>query len=173
MDRKVLLLNASEEVIQVIDWKRAICLLIKGKAAKPVTYKENYKIQAVNKTYPLPSVIMLLKYVHIPLQGHIPTRKNIFKRDKWTCQYCGFRSKNPKTLTIDHVTPKSRGGDSSWTNLVTACPSCNMKKGNKKLKECNMFLESKPSRPYYLDLQLTSMSSIMRDQWNYWLKIAS
>jgi 5-methylcytosine-specific restriction endonuclease McrA len=172
MDRQVLLLNASEEAIKVIDWKKAICLLLKGKATKPVNFKDNYEIQSVNTTYPLPSVIMLSNYVHIPIQEHIPTRRNIFKRDKWTCQYCGMKSKNPKTLTIDHVMPKSRGGDSTWTNLVTACPSCNRKKANNKPSECRMPLKNKPSKPYYLDLQLNSISTMLKNQWDYWLDIA-
>ena len=81
------------------------------------------------------------------MSRNLPTRKNIFKRDDWTCQYCGIRIEDATKLTVDHVHPKCKGGDSSWTNLVTACPKCNMKKADKTLKESGFKLKRKPQKP--------------------------
>ena len=80
MDREVLLLNASEEVLNVIDWKKAVALLESGKAIQPYSFSRTYKIKTPRGTYPLPLVLVLLKYVLTPHQSHLPTRKNIFKR---------------------------------------------------------------------------------------------
>ena len=147
MQRQVLLLNASEEILNVIDWKRAICLMLSGKALKPTAYSETYEIKTATGSLGLPKAIILSRYVYIARESYLPTRKNIFRRDLWTCQYCGMCLKNIKQLTIDHVMPKSKGGDSSWTNLTTACYHCNILKGNKILKYCNMKLLNKPKKP--------------------------
>jgi|TARA_R110000751_G_scaffold244836_4_gene344879 5-methylcytosine-specific restriction endonuclease McrA len=170
MDREVLLLNASEEVLNVIDWKKAVALLESGKAIQPYSFSRTYKIKTPKGTYPLPLVLVLLKYVLTPHQSHLPTRKNIFKRDKWTCQYCGKKSKSGKVLTIDHVTPSSRGGDSSWTNLTTACSPCNTKKGNKKPKECKMPLISKPIKPKHLEMELAAVTEELLKIWKRWIQ---
>ena len=169
MQRQVLLLNASEEVLNVVDWKKAICLLLTGKAIKPTAYNDSYKIRTTKGSFNLPKAIMLLNYVHIPHQNSLPSRKNIFIRDKWSCQYCGYRSKKGCNLTIDHVTPKSKGGDSSWTNLVTACAKCNSKKGNRKPNECNMPLFNKPKRPRRLELHVCNLAEILRNSWARWI----
>ena len=173
MQRQVLLLNASEEILNVIDWKKAICLLLSGKAIKPVYYKENYKINTTTGKFYLPKAIMLTSYVPVPYHHTLPSRKNIFIRDRWACQYCGFKSKKPSKLTIDHVTPKSRGGDSSWTNLVTACPGCNMKKSNKKPNECKMPLLQKPRKPQWLELHFNSIETQLKDSWGRWIRISA
>ena len=88
-------------------------------------------------------VIRLVNYVVIPfrkMNDMYPTRNLIYKRDKNKCQYCG----STKSLTIDHVIPKSRGGDDSWENLVVACSPCNVKKGDKLLEQTNMKLAKTP-----------------------------
>ena len=169
MDKEVLLLNASEEVLNVIDWKKAVALVESGKAVQPYSFSKTYKIKTPKGTYPLPVALILLRYVLSPHQSHLPTRKNIFKRDKWTCQYCGIKTKNSKNLTIDHVTPRSRGGDSSWTNLTTSCAPCNSKKGNKKPKECNMPLLSKPRKPKHLEMQLAAVTFELLKLWDRWI----
>ena len=149
MNKNVLLLNSSEEILQVIGWKKAIKLLENGKAKKPYNYNKSYSIRTIDGEYLLPAAIVLVRYVYLPYSEDMttPTRTNIFKRDKYTCQYCGYHSKNPKKLTIDHIHPKCKGGGTQWTNLTTACSSCNIKKGNKTLKECNMSLRNKPTKP--------------------------
>jgi 5-methylcytosine-specific restriction endonuclease McrA len=172
MKRSVLLLNASEEVIKVISWKKAICLLESGRAKRPFAYKQNYKIKGVSGDYNLPAAIVLVRYVHIPYESKMqPTRKNIFRRDNHTCQYCGHKSKDPSRLTIDHVHPKSKGGDSSWTNLVTACPKCNGKKSNYTLKECKMKLKSKPRKPSQYGLELVGLDENGKKLWSRWIDI--
>lgn len=172
MQRDVLLLNSSEEVIKIIDWKKAIQLLFSGKAIKPINYNKNYKVRTVEGEYELPAAIVLIRYVRLPYGvSPRPTRRNIFKRDNWTCQYCGKKTKNPKSLTIDHVYPKSKGGDSSWTNLTTACQSCNTKKGDKTLKECKMSPLSKPKKPRYYALQITGIDRHGKELWSRWIQI--
>jgi len=171
MNRNVLLLNSSEEVIKVINWKKAIKLLESGKAKRPYNYNKNYSVRTISGEYKLPAAIVLVRFVYLPYEHSLPTRKNIFKRDKWTCQYCGFKSKNPKSLTIDHVYPKSRGGGTQWTNLVTACPKCNCKKSNKLLKECNMKLKNKPTKPKRLALQMVGLDESGKELWSRWVDL--
>jgi 5-methylcytosine-specific restriction endonuclease McrA len=170
MQRQVLLLNASEEVLNVVDWKKAICLLLSGKAIKPIAYNDSYKIRTTKGSFDLPKAIMLMTYVRVPYQHSLPTRKNIFSRDRWTCQYCGYHSKRGCNLTLDHVTPRSRGGDSSWTNLVTACAPCNTKKGNRKPHECQMPLTTKPKRPKWLEIHINNLTEHLRSSWTRWLE---
>jgi hypothetical protein len=125
----ILVLNSSYEPINITNWKRAIVLVLKEKA------------QILSS-----KVIRLLKYIKIPYSafgGIKPSREMIYKRDKHKCQYCGATKK----LTIDHVIPRSRGGDDSWENLVVACSSCNVKKSDKLLSECPMKLVRKPVTP--------------------------
>ena len=95
----------------------------------------------------LPSVIALKDYVK-PLRNPNFTRFNVFLRDKFACQYCEDR----KDLTFDHLLPKSRGGLTDWNNVVTACSSCNVKKGGKLYKDCDLKLASKPYAPTVEDL---------------------
>lgn len=171
MNKEVLLLNSSEEVLQVIDWKKAIKLLSKGKAKKPFNYNKTYSVKTVNGEYKVPAAIVLVRYVYLPYDDSLPTRRNVFKRDNWTCQYCGVRRKNPKLLTIDHVYPKSKGGGTQWTNLVTACPKCNGKKGNKLLKECGMRLKNKPTKPKRLALQMVGLDESGKELWSRWVDL--
>lgn len=173
MERQVLLLNASEEVLNVIDWKKAICLLLSGKAIKPMYYDDSYRINTTTGKFHLPKAIMLMTYVRVPYHHSLPSRRNIFSRDRWTCQYCGYRSKKPANLTLDHVTPRSRGGDSGWTNLVTACSSCNTRKANRKPHECNMPLKNKPRKPLWLEIHLNNIPVQLSDAWSRWISPAS
>jgi hypothetical protein len=173
MNRNVLLLNSSEEILKVIGWKKAIKLLTSGKARKPYNYEKTYSIRTIDGEYILPAAIVLVNYVYMPYSENSmsPTRRNVFKRDNHTCQYCGYQSNNPKKLTIDHVHPRSKGGGTQWTNLVTACPSCNTKKGNKLLKECKMKLKNKPRKPRRLALQLVGLDEHGRKLWERWINL--
>lgn len=169
-ERQVLLLNASEEILKVISWQRAIILILNKKAIAPIMNMEKYEIQSANCVYKLPKVIMLSKYINVPYKENLPTRRNIFARDKWKCQYCGKTSRDNKTVTIDHVLPRSRGGDSSWTNLVTACNRCNTAKGNKTPKESRMNLLNKPFKPTAFQMHLSRISVNIIEPWHPWLK---
>ena len=173
MDKKVLLLNASEEVLQVIDWKKAIKLLIKGKAKRPFDYKTTYEIPTTSGNYTLPAAIVLVEYVYVPhAYEKTPTRKNIFNRDNWTCQYCGMKSKDTKKLTIDHVYPRCKGGGWQWTNLTTACASCNSKKANMTPKECGMYPKNKPVKPCCKQtiLRMIAVDEYGEILWERWTK---
>lgn len=101
----------------------------------------------MNKSYAFPSVIKLCEYQRIPFRAVELSKKNILRRDGGKCQYCGTTK---GILTIDHVIPKSRGGEASWENLTTACFNCNNKKGNKTPIEAKMPLLSSPHKPNYV-----------------------
>ncbi len=99
----------------------------------------------------LPSVISLKEYIPTARRPAF-TRFNVFLRDRFTCQYCGDEFVTNE-LTFDHVVPKSRGGRTSWTNVVTACSPCNLLKGNRLLRESGMFLQRAPIEPTTMELQ--------------------
>ena len=136
---KVLLLNASYEPLNVCTWKRAVSLMLKGKAEE-VEYTE----KLINRTISTPSVIKLRYYVAVPYKELPFSKKNVLLRDNHTCQYCG---KKAKELTVDHIIPKSKGGGNSWENLVTACAECNCKKANRTPQEAGMKLVKNPLKP--------------------------
>ena len=141
----VLVLNSSYEPLHFTNWKRAIILLFKEKA------------KVISS-----SVIRLVNYVIIPFRrmtNMYPTRNLIYKRDKNKCQYCG----STKSLTIDHVIPKSKGGEDTWENLVVACSSCNVKKGDKLLEQTNMKLARTPRAP--VSKVLMDLENSNREEW--------
>src|SRR6267378_6011910 len=130
----VLVLNASYEPINVCAARRAIVLVLKGVA---MTEEENgHFLHAARLAIRVPSVIRLLEYRRIPHQTRALSRKNILLRDRNTCQYCGEVLPSGE-LTLDHVIPRSRGGLSTWENLVACCHSCNRRKGKHLLSELN------------------------------------
>ncbi len=137
---KVLVLNASYEPLNITSWRRAVVLLIKGKAEQ---LENNERL--IYTDFPLPSVIRLRHYVRVPYKEIPLTRRNILERDRHSCQYCRYKGEQ---LTLDHVIPRSRGGGDTWENLVTACVRCNVKKGNRTPKEAQMNLRYPPRRPY-------------------------
>src|SRR2546421_3854611 len=127
MHSPVLVLNASYEPINICAARRALVLVLKGVA---ITEEENgHYLHSARLAIRLPSVIRLLEYRRIPHQTRALSRKNILLRDRNTCQYCGELLASSE-LTLDHVVPRSRGGTSSWENLVACCHSCNRRKGN-------------------------------------------
>ena len=140
MDR-VLLLNESYEPLNLCSWRRAIILMIKGKAERIDSY--NNFIDATSQTY-APSVIRLTNYVAVPKKELPFSKKNILIRDNYTCQYCG---KVCEDLTLDHVFPKSRGGATSWENIVAACSHCNQYKADRTPEEAGMKLLNHPIKP--------------------------
>ena len=137
---KVLVLNASYEPLNITSWRRAIVLVIKGKAEQ---VEHNGRL--VYHNLPLPTVIRLKHYVRVPYKEIPLTRRNILQRDGHTCQYCGYSGEG---LTLDHVLPRSRGGAETWENMVTACVRCNVKKGNRTPREALMPLQNQPRRPH-------------------------
>lgn len=145
----VLLLNQNYEPLNVCKMRRAIVLVIVGKAE--VLENSRGYIHTPTRAFPRPSVIRLVYMVHRPRPRARLTRKEIFRRDNYTCQYCGRQTKD---LTLDHVVPRRRGGTHTWENLVSACRVCNRRKGGKTLEEAHMRLLRQPYEPkasyYYL-----------------------
>lgn len=120
----------------------------------------------------VPSVIALKEYIK-PKARPAFTRFNVFLRDKWTCQYCGDIFRTPE-LTFDHVIPRSRGGGTTWENIVAACQDCNLEKGNKLPQECRMFPLRKPHLPTNMELQANGRMfppNFLHESWSdylYW-----
>ena len=143
----VLVLNASYEPINVCAARRALVLVLKGVA---MTEEENgHFLHAARIAMRVPSVIRLLEYRRIPHQTRALSRKNILLRDRNSCQYCGVVLPAGE-LTLDHVLPRSRGGLSTWENLVACCHSCNRKKGNHLLSEISDIKLLREPRPFSL-----------------------
>lgn len=144
-----LLLNASFEPLRVVSWKRAITLVTLGKVE--VIEEYDREVRSVSFTIRLPSIIRLIRYVRRRKSGVKFSRQNIYARDKNHCQYCG-KKLSSEELTYDHVTPKSAGGKTEWSNIVTCCMECNRKKGGKTPAEAGMKLLRKPKKPEWLPI---------------------
>lgn len=140
----VLVLNSSLQPLSVIPERRLVVLLSKHKVTfidEEVRRLIEESIQARRLDLERPIIVQLLANVRVPRVALQPTRSNIMLRDEDTCQYCGKRSRD---LTLDHILPRSRGGQGTWENLVACCKACNGKKGNRLLKEVNMHLIRQP-----------------------------
>jgi len=143
---KILVLNTSYEPLQFCSAKRAIIMVLSGRAED--IESNGFVVRSPSRTYPLPAVIRVLNMVRRKRKKGIAfSKKNILRRDNFTCQYCGY---SQNILTVDHVRPKSRGGKTNWTNVVVACKPCNLKKGNQILQETGMRLRKPPSKPDFL-----------------------
>ncbi len=167
LHQPVLVLNASYEPINVCAARRAIVLVLKGIA---MTEEENgHFLHAARLAIRVPSVIRLLEYRRIPHQSRALSRKNILLRDRNTCQYCSTTLPSGE-LTLDHVIPRSRGGLSTWENLVACCHSCNRRKGNQLLQEADMKLVREP-RSFNLHTSRHIMRLMGRsdDKWRKYL----
>jgi 5-methylcytosine-specific restriction endonuclease McrA len=142
LSEPVLLLNANYEPLNVCSTRRAVNLWLSGKAEMLLNGRG--VIRTVRREIPRPSVIRLSYMIKRPYPRVRLSKKEIFRRDQYRCQYCG---QEKAQLTLDHVIPRHQGGEYSWTNLVTACPSCNLKKGGRTIKQANMRLLRKPMEP--------------------------
>ena len=141
LNKPVLVINASYEPINVTSARRALTLLFKGAAVVEEVSAHVARTSKIN--IPIPSVVRLLKYRRMPSQNRAVSRNGIMLRDAGTCQYCLVRL-GPRSLTIDHVIPKSRGGSSTWDNLVAACYTCNNFKGDRTPQEAGLTLARQP-----------------------------
>ena len=145
MNTEVLVLNSDYEPLNVCNVRRAIVMVYLGKA-DILHADEEHRAALVEGNIVTPSVVKLRNHVKRPLPELKLSRRTVFARDNYTCQYCGSTSKD---LTIDHVIPKRAGGGASWENLVTCCRKCNMKKSDKLAHQVGMKLASPPRRPKY------------------------
>jgi len=152
---RCLTLNASFEPLTLVPVRRALRLVIDGKA-EIVEADGNGVLRSARLTVPKPAVIRLVRFVHVPRRFRRQvTNTFLFARDGYMCQYChrtepelGFR----ECLTRDHLVPLSRGGTNEWDNVVTACSTCNTRKGNRRPDECGLTLLRRPVEPHFVYL---------------------
>ena len=142
----MLILNASYEPMHVCSVKRAVALLMHDVAER--VEDSDRVLRSPSQIFAVPSVVRLKKYVKRPPHQKVAfNRKNVFRRDENTCQYCEVRGND---LTLDHVMPRSRGGATSWKNVVACCRRCNAKKRDRTPEEANMLLKRKPYAPRFV-----------------------
>jgi 5-methylcytosine-specific restriction endonuclease McrA len=160
----VLVLNQNYEAMSICNVQRAVVLLFLGKA-ELIAAKDSRKVRSTRISFPFPTIVRLRAYIRVPYKKIVLSRKNILRRDNHKCQYC---SRADVTLTIDHIVPKSKGGDDSWENLVAACVKCNNKKGDRSPEDANMPLYKKPSKPSHITFMKHFVGRI-DDEWKPYL----
>lgn len=161
---RVLVLNASYEPLHVCTVRRAVVLVLKAKAE--IVERGTRHLHSERAAIARPMVIRLVTYVRVPHDRHARriTRRAVFARDHWSCQYCGSKT----TLTIDHVVPRSKGGASDWENIVASCAPCNRRKGDLLPDVAGMHPRQRPVRPspsLFLQLQ----TPVVPAAWQAWL----
>jgi 5-methylcytosine-specific restriction endonuclease McrA len=156
----VLVLNQNYEPLNVCNARRAFVLLDGGKAE--VLEHARGEIRTPSRVFPRPSVIRLVYLIKRPRPRVRLTRREIFIRDHHTCQYCGLKTRD---LTLDHVIPRHRGGKHTWDNLVSACRSCNHRKGGKAVEEARMALRRPPIEPKANSFYLFGQYLEVQDGW--------
>ena len=144
IDRRVLILNQDFSPVSVCNVQRAFLLVFLNKA--DMVSEAGKPIRTVSRTFSMPSIIRLRRYVNMPFKGVVMSRQNLFRRDGYQCQYCG----SSKDLTLDHVVPRAKGGKSTWKNLITACRRCNARKGHQTPEKAGLTLRQHPFRPTYV-----------------------
>ena len=160
---RVLILNATFEPLHVCSVKRAVALLMHGVAER--VEDADTVLRSPSSVFPVPSVVRLTRYVKRPHRQRVAfNRKNVFRRDDHTCQYCGTHASD---LTLDHVTPRSRGGPTSWENVVACCKRCNAKKRDRTPDEARMALRRRPFAPRFM---FTSAYGLLPDIDPIWRK---
>ncbi len=164
-----LLLSQSYEPIKIISWQRAITLLFLGKVE--VVEEYDHAVRSVTFVIKIPAVVRLLRAFrrhHKPVKF---SRVNIYARDGYTCQYCGVRL-SVSELTYDHVVPRSQGGTTEWTNIVTCCHDCNRVKGGRTPRQAGMQLRAQPTQPNWVPAVIIRVSlRSVPDAWRdylYW-----
>ncbi len=163
MERAVLLLNQDYQPLSLCSVQRSIKLLFLGKA-EMLHDDPDQRIRTSTAEYETPSVIRLRRYIRLPYHRIVLSRRNVMKRDRNCCQYCGAKTE----LTLDHVLPRSRGGRDTWENLTTACTRCNVRKGNRTPEEAGMPLKSAPYRPIHISFFKDQAGSV-DEQWKPYL----
>jgi len=161
---KVLVLNSDYTPLNVTDVRRGFILVSKGKAE--IVKEDVNKIVTTIGEFVRPLIISLVNYVRFRRGGIKVGRRRIFKRDGYQCGYCG----SSRNLTIDHIVPRSKGGDNSWTNLVTCCNRCNNEKDSKTLEETGMKLRVTPYEPTIFSAVISEEVEIVwnsfKNTWN-------
>ncbi len=165
VNKAVLVLNQNYEPLNVCNLRRALVLVIDGKAE--ILEEHPSWICSPRRVFPSPSVIRMVYLIRRPRPRVKLTRREVFIRDNFTCQYCGRQGSD---LTIDHIIPRSRGGGHSWDNLVSACKSCNHRKGGKSLSQARMDLRTVPAEPragMYYTIERRLDSHVVEAWWKF------
>jgi 5-methylcytosine-specific restriction endonuclease McrA len=140
--RRALLLNATFEPLCVLPIRRAVVLVLKEKAE--IVARNGAEFHSEHLAIPVPNVVRLIHFVHVPYRSRAPlSRRAVFARDAHRCQYCNRPAEN-----IDHVIPRSRGGEHIWENVVASCRPCNARKENRYLHETDLRLRRRPVAPH-------------------------
>ena len=165
---EVLVLNSDFEPLNVCHMRRALVMVYLGKA--DILHSHEVMISTLDGGMSNPSVVKLKHHVRRPLPELKLSRRTVFARDDFRCQYCGILAKD---LTIDHVIPKRHGGKTTWDNCVASCRKCNMKKSDKFLHQTAMKLMTVPKRPKYIPyISLTKyLSGRKNDVWRDYLPV--
>ena len=162
---RVLILNASFEPLHVCSVKRAVGLLMQDIAER--VEDADTVLRTPNNVFPVPSVVRLKRYIKRPQRHRVAfNRRNVFRRDEHACQYCGRRGND---LTLDHVLPRSRGGPTSWENVVACCRACNAKKRDRTPEEARMHLERKPYAPRFMFTSAYGLLPDIDPRWKIYL----
>lgn len=161
----VLVLNASHEPLSVVSDRRAMVLVIRGKA---ITIERRDEVwRSERHQLPVPSVVRLTSFVHVPYQRSVPvTRRAVFGRDEYRCQYCSGPAES-----IDHVLPRSRGGQHTWDNVVACCRRCNVRKGSRLPAEAGLTLARDPRAPLRHGWIYASAGHGIDPVWNRYLML--
>ncbi len=167
--RRVLLLNATFEPLTALPLRRAVVLVMCGKAEVVHGDPGGTELHSAKVSLPVPSVIRLSTYVRVPYRAKVPlTRAGLMHRDRYRCAYCGGRAE-----TIDHVVPRSRGGPHSWTNCVACCAKCNHRKADRLLSEIGWRLRIVPRAPHGPHWRLLAHSKEADPLWRPYLGSAA
>jgi 5-methylcytosine-specific restriction endonuclease McrA len=161
-----LVLNASYEPLCVVPVRRAVVLVLNRKAEIVETADRPFRSERT--VFDTPSVIRLVQFVRVPFRSRVPlNRRAVFVRDGFRCQYCAAPAEN-----LDHVVPRSRGGEHVWENVVACCQPCNAKKGDKLLESTQMSLRRRPQAPHALTWVLVAVGNV-RPDWEPYLGVDS
>ena len=179
LDSSVLVLNRVYQPVHVTSVRRAVSLLYQGAAraldeefrlldfeswASVAAAATQDAIRTPSRRIRVPRVVVLVAHVHLPRQRVRFSRLNVYARDGSTCQYCGRRLPRSE-LNLDHVVPRSRGGSTSWENVVCSCVGCNLRKGGRTPEEAGMRLLRAPSRPQWTAVFRTAARRAFYRQW--------
>jgi 5-methylcytosine-specific restriction endonuclease McrA len=163
---RVLVLNASYEPLSVVTTRRAVVLVLSERATVVVPKDEMWNSEKT--TLQVPSIVRLTRFVKVPYRRAVPvTRRAVFGRDGHRCQYCGDTAES-----IDHVVPRSKGGDHSWENVVACCRNCNIRKGDRSLRETGFRLTKKPAPPRRYAWIYASAGYQLDPDWRPYLEVA-
>ena len=164
MEKQILLLNSNYEPLSICNPRRVIRMMLLDKVS--IIERDGGVCRTSSSEFKLPSVLRLNYYVKLRRRDIPLTKRNVMRRDGQVCQYCG--KEDSSLMTIDHILPKSLGGDDTWENMVCACLDCNSRKGDRTVVQAEMMLRRRPRRPNFFTFKL-SMIKRIPESWKIYL----